>query len=129
MNRYLTASALASMNLSLAQPAMATAFSCPPEQVQAVGQGHGGDVYLRMSFGTINVCSTAYSSGAISPDTCRGWLSQFFTSRAMGRPVGLWFDTSEPSNSGLTVGQCTSANFNAGGNWASHRPYYIETGF
>lgn len=115
---------IAASALTLPVPAAAASFSCTGN-INLIGQWDQGDVMVGTQLGTFwlcNVTTTSTTFSGISPETCKGWLTDLLTARGLNRSVTFHFDTSHTNNATMTAPYCQSSNFTT----AVRRPHYIE---
>lgn len=106
---------------SVASPAQASII-CEVNLNGRLGLDKGGDVWVDMvGAGILRVCNVS-STNAIgtTKETCAAWYSSLLTYKAgHGRAI-FYFDTSVPSNTGLS--SCADL-----GDWLTWMPYFLQS--
>lgn len=118
----------AALLAATASPASATIHNCL-WRIERVGVDSGGGLAMRFVGGNsdgsqVYLCNMGATSYGVTPEACRGWMSQLVAAQSLGRQVGFSFDTSHSTNGGLgTTDGCNASKFTG---WNFHVPFIVS---
>lgn len=110
----LAITALMTCNTASAQGSV----SCSGD-VQYLGTGSDGSVYVNVGWGIWDICSVSVERADVTPDACKTWYSSLTTAKLSARKVVLFFNPAHPANQGAS--ECSGL-----GHWVTRAPYHLE---
>lgn len=104
-----------------AAPAMAVKFPCGPVSIGYLGLNQSGYIVTSVGDapGPLLICSINATVDSITATQCQAVFSMLLTLKSTGRRVVYYFDSSSPSNGGIT----TCPGLDA---WSVRVPYHFE---